>query len=178
MTRAGAADLTRAQLEDEREFLVRSLRDLEDERAVGDLSPEDYATLQDRYTARTAEVLHALDAIAPSPPAAAVTEGSEPRLPARVRRRRRRLLVATGTAAFALLALVAVASATGMRLPGEASSGSPTLGRSQQVQRQLAQAASLEQEGRAADALALYRTVLGEDPTQSQALAESGWLEF
>jgi tetratricopeptide (TPR) repeat protein len=53
--------VTRAELDDERAFLLDSLEDLERERAAGDLSEADYAALRDRYTQRAADVLRALD---------------------------------------------------------------------------------------------------------------------
>ena len=43
-----------AHLEEEREFLLRSLRDLEREREAGDIDDDDYRTLHDDYTARAA----------------------------------------------------------------------------------------------------------------------------
>ena len=49
-------------LEEERDFLLRSLDDLEREREAGDLDDADYATLKDDYTARAAGVLRALAA--------------------------------------------------------------------------------------------------------------------
>ncbi len=49
-------------LEEERDFLLKSLEDLEAERAAGDISEADYVSLRDDYTARAAEVLRALDA--------------------------------------------------------------------------------------------------------------------
>ncbi len=66
-TRAAAARRARldpdelAELEEEREFLARSLRDLDEELAAGDLSPEDHATLRDDYVVRTAAVLRAIE---------------------------------------------------------------------------------------------------------------------
>jgi tetratricopeptide (TPR) repeat protein len=184
------ADLvsSRPALEDEREFLLRSLRDLDAEREAGDLGDEDFRTLHDRYTARTAEVLRALALLA-EPEAGATgaadfgaveAEAADTTTDAgsRPHRRRRRLVLAVGVVAFAGAAVAVVVSATGDRLPGSTATGSPSLGRAQQIQRQLAQGASLEQAGQVVEALRLYRQVLAEDPTQSQALAESGWLEF
>lgn len=49
-------------LEEEREFFLRSLRDLEAERAAGDIDELDYASLRDDYTVRAAEVLRQLAA--------------------------------------------------------------------------------------------------------------------
>lgn len=50
-----------AALEEERDFLLRSLADLERERAAGDVDETDYAALTDDYTARAAAVLRAID---------------------------------------------------------------------------------------------------------------------
>jgi hypothetical protein len=51
----------RAELEEERDFLLRSLDQLEAERDAGELDEDDYRSLKDGYTARAAEVLRALD---------------------------------------------------------------------------------------------------------------------
>ncbi len=50
-------------LEEEREFLLRSLADLDDEYEAGDLEDDDYRSLTDDYTARAAAVLRAIEAI-------------------------------------------------------------------------------------------------------------------
>ncbi|HEY6531118.1 MAG TPA: hypothetical protein VIY72_02355, partial [Acidimicrobiales bacterium] len=52
---------TLAALEEERDFLLRSLDDLEREHDAGDVDDTDYAELKDDYTARAANVLRALD---------------------------------------------------------------------------------------------------------------------
>jgi tetratricopeptide (TPR) repeat protein len=49
-----------AALEDERDFCLRSLRDLEAERDAGDIDDADYEFLKDAYTARAAAALRAL----------------------------------------------------------------------------------------------------------------------
>jgi hypothetical protein len=56
----------RRALEDERDFCLRSLRDLDAERDAGDIDEADYRSLKDAYTARAATALHAL---AGGPPA-------------------------------------------------------------------------------------------------------------
>ncbi len=43
-----------AELEEERRYLLRSLKDLERERAAGDVDDDDYDTLKDGYTVRAA----------------------------------------------------------------------------------------------------------------------------
>lgn len=170
----------RAELDDERSFLLDSLEDLERERAAGDLSQEDYEVLRDRYTRRAAEVLRALQrasstetgpsAVASSPGSGA---GSTP-----ARRRPRTLLVVGLLAVVAAVAVVVVVTQTGARLPGQTATGSVSLSRAAQERRTLAQAQALEVSGDKAGALGLYGQVLAVDPTQPEALAESGWLEF
>ena len=50
-----------AELEDERRFLLRSLRDLDAELAAGDVDAADYETLRDGYTKRAADVLREIE---------------------------------------------------------------------------------------------------------------------
>ena len=49
-----------ASLEEERDFLLRSIDDLEREHAAGDIDEADYQQLSDGYVARTAEVVRAI----------------------------------------------------------------------------------------------------------------------
>ncbi|BAN01281.1 hypothetical protein [Ilumatobacter coccineus] len=51
-----------AELEEERRFLLRSLRDLEKEHDAGDVDDADYETLKDGYTSRAADVLRQIEA--------------------------------------------------------------------------------------------------------------------
>ena len=61
-----------AELEEERRYLLRSLKDLEREREAGDVDAEDYQTLKDGYTVRAAAVLRQIEEgqreLAPKPP--------------------------------------------------------------------------------------------------------------
>ena len=50
-----------ATLEEERSFLLRSLRDLDAEHAAGDVDEHDYVTLRDGYTKRAADVMREID---------------------------------------------------------------------------------------------------------------------
>jgi tetratricopeptide (TPR) repeat protein len=192
--------MTRRPLEDERSFLLRSIEDLDREHAVGDLSDADHAILRDGYVARTAALLRSSPgaptastrsgaAPGPTPPPHPVTAdpSSRPR-PSRAsvggRRsdagtgRRRRVLVVMSTAAVAAGVVWAVAAHLSPRLPGESVTGSIALSGAQQTGRTLAQAETLESRGNAAEAVKLYQAVLRRDPTQEQALAQVGWLEF
>lgn len=104
----------RRQLEEERDFLMRSLDDLELERESGGIDDESYTELHDDYTARAAAVIRTLrDGVD-------VTPARAPRSPQRMRRR---ALLVGGIAVFAVLAGVSLAYALGARLPGQTSSG-------------------------------------------------------
>ncbi|MEA2901110.1 MAG: hypothetical protein QOH36_997 [Actinomycetota bacterium] len=50
-----------AGLEEQRDVLLKSLRDLEQERASGEIGDDDYTVLKDDYTARAAAVLKAIE---------------------------------------------------------------------------------------------------------------------
>jgi tetratricopeptide (TPR) repeat protein len=166
--------VTRHELEDERTFLLRSLADLDREHDAGDLSDEDHAVLRDGYTARTAEVLKSLDGAKDG----GTTTTPEPRA-RRVPAPRRRLLITAGlVVAVVGGALASVLAHVGPRLPGESVTGSVTLTASQQAARTLVQAETDESHGDAADAVKQYQSVLRQEPTQEQALAELGWLEY
>ncbi len=187
MTRVGldtGSSDARRRLEHERDFLLRSIEDLDAERDAGDVSPEDYAAMHADYTARAAAVLRALEepvtGTAPEDvaPADVAPTGEPPADESRPSRRRRRWLLWAAVGLFAVAAVVLVAAEVTSRLPGETSSGSVSLSAAEQLQRTLGQAQVLESEGKDAEALTLYHQVLQQDPTQEQALAESGWLEF
>ena len=151
---------TRAELEEQRHFLLRSLEDLEREWAAGDLDEADYRALRDDYTARAAEVLRSIEEGRPVP--AGRQED----------RRGRRLVAWAVVGAMALSAGLAVAGASGSRLPGETISGEIR----QTTSGQLQQAAQLAQGGQVTEALALYDEVLAADADNVEALSERGLL--
>ena len=66
-----AVDPATRELEEERDFLLRSLADLEAEHDAHDIDDVDYRNLKDDYTARAAAVLRALE----SPPDRPVEPG-------------------------------------------------------------------------------------------------------
>jgi cytochrome c-type biogenesis protein CcmH/NrfG len=104
----------RAQLEQERDFLMKSLDDLELEHESGGIDEESYTQLHDDYTARAAAAIRTLrDGLVA--------------LPAPPRRTRRivraRIATVAVVAVFAVIAGVSLAYALGARLPGQTSSG-------------------------------------------------------
>lgn len=104
-----------ALLEEERNFLLRSLDDLERERTEGNIDPDDYRRLHDDYTARAAAVLRSIrDGVdaRPEPPPAST---------------RRRVFTIGGIVAFALVAAVLLGGTLGERLPGQTATGNQQL---------------------------------------------------
>lgn len=102
-----------SSLQDERDFLLRSLDDLESERAAGAIDDETYATLHADYTARAAAVLRAMsrgdDHVD--------TEAAD------ARAGRLKVGVWIGVVAFAVIAAVSLSYALGARLPGQLVTG-------------------------------------------------------
>jgi tetratricopeptide (TPR) repeat protein len=152
-----------AALEDERDFLLRSLDDLEREHAAGDVDEHDYATLKDDYTARAARTIRAIDS-------------HQARLAAARPPRSRRRLAATVVvvAAFAVLAGVLVAQASGRREAGDTLSGDIR----ESTRSQLSEAVQLASEQRYDEAIEIYDEVLAEQPDNAEALAYKGWFQF
>jgi cytochrome c-type biogenesis protein CcmH/NrfG len=101
----------RQELERERDFLLKSLDDLESERSAGNLDDESYRQLHDDYTARAAAAIRAL------------RDGIDARPVGRPVSWRRRGLVIGAIVALAALSAVTLAAALGARLPGQTSSG-------------------------------------------------------
>jgi len=149
----------RAALEDQRDFLLRSLEDLDCEHEAGDVDERDYAALKDDYTARAAAVLRALGA------------GQAPPAPTPRRPVGRRLAVFAGVLVFAGLAGLLVAQASGRRDAGDLPSGDVR----QSVTEKLNEATRLLSEGDASGAVDLYDEVLADQPANAEALTYRGW---
>jgi tetratricopeptide (TPR) repeat protein len=159
---------SREELEEERDFLLASLRDLEREREAGELSDRDYQALHDDYTARAAVVLKALER-GPSRPA----RSSGGRKPAAPLRTQRPLVITLGVIVLiAALTGGAVAMFSGQRRAGSPITGSLPDTPSGRMQ----QALQLESDGKAAEALKIYDDLLKADPRNVQALSYRGWL--
>lgn len=187
MSAEATATSRRVELEEERDFLLRSLDDLDREHEVGDLADEDHRALKDDYTARAAAVLRTLQAMdRPAPPAEAEADdgtesegsGSPPsatrRPPASPSRRRRwpLLLSVVATVALAGGAGYLVTQSAGERLPGQESSGGPDRG----ARALLQQAIDMDNAGKLVEAAKLYDAVLAEDPENVLALTRRGWV--
>jgi uncharacterized protein (TIGR02996 family) len=100
-----------ASLESERDFLLRSIADLETEREAGNLDDDRYRALKDDYTARAAAVLRSIEESQEAAPAPAPVP------------RKRRLLTGGAVLVFVIGAALALAAATGNRREGQTITG-------------------------------------------------------
>jgi hypothetical protein len=110
-------NLDRDSVEAERDFLLRSLDDLDAERAEGNIDDGTYQTLHDDYTARAAAAIRSLDADTdltpePAPAGSPLT----------------RWLTVGGIVAFAIVAAFLLTRAVGQRHPGQTITGNPQVG--------------------------------------------------
>lgn len=162
--RAGRVDPDAlAALEEERDFLLRSLRDLEDERDAGDIDEADYAQLKDDYTRRAAAAIRSID-------------HQQAELRSRPGMRWRQALVwLVGLALLGGVAGLLIARSAGTRSEGETITG----GTRTSVVTRLNQArALLGEQDRWDDAIDLYDSVIEEQPSNTEALTYLGWLQY
>lgn len=168
-------------LEEERDFLLRSIDDLEAEWAAGDIDEADYEALRDDYTARAAKVLRRLDgrrSPGSGKPASTARQAStstssavERAVAAQAFRRRVRWgLAIAGSVVLAVLAGFLVMRSSGERLPNQAATGNVP-------QTPLDQAEALDEAGKdPVAALKAYDALLATEPNNVEGLAREGWL--
>lgn len=151
-----------AALEDQRDFLLRSLDDLEAEHKAGDVDDEDYETLREGYTARAARVIRTLEA----------QRAHEPEGP----RKPQWLLpvVAVGIASFVVLAGVLLAVFARQRLADDTVTGEIRATADGEVERAVQLASQREYD----DALSVLDDVLEDNPDYAPALAYKGWFQY
>ena len=186
-------------LEEERDFFLRSLRDLEAERAAGDMDDVDYQALKNDYTSRAAALLRRLDPPAEGAAVAggavsggAVSGGEMVGRSAGVRERsaggRRRRGRPRWRLVAVIAAVVAAAGLTGWKI-GQASGpraagdnisgggGSPAGAAlsTAAVARLLVEGQSTAAEN-PVGALKDFNKILAVYPDQPQALTDEGWV--
>lgn len=152
-----------AALGDERDFLLKSLDDLEEEHAAGDVDEHDYATLRDDYTARAARVIRTIERhqareAEPEPGSA----------------RWRKVVMAAGVVVFALACGALVAQASGRREPGDTVTGDIRESSRQRIDEAIVTA----RDGQYDEAIDLLDEVLEDAPENAEALAFKGWFQF
>lgn len=149
-----------AELEEERRFLLGSIRDLEKEHEVGDVDDADFTALRDGYVARAAGVMREIE------------DGRSSLPPAPTRPWWRKLAVPVATLAIALGLGLAVSHFAGQRLPGQTLTGGQPL---DEVTTLLAEArASLAADP--ATAIAKYQKVIDLEADNLEARTYLGWL--
>lgn len=151
-----------AELEEERDHLLSSLRDLEAEHDAGDLDDHDYAELREGYTSRAAAVLRAIEQREAGLAAARGSGRSS---------RGRTAGIVLGVIVFAVLAGVLMASAAGRRTGSDSVTGDirQTCRQGLLEAQELLNAAPVE-------ALKKYDEVLDACPGNAEALTYKGWL--
>ena len=145
-------------LRHEQQFLLRSLRDLDNEREAGDIDDADYAALRDGYIARTAAITRELT-------------GIEAATPSVQRGWLRRILVIVCVIAVAAGSGIWVARQSGQRLPGQSSSGAIE----QSTSGLLATARQLNFSD-PGKAIEVYTQVLKLEPDNPEALTYRSWI--
>lgn len=149
-------------------FLLRSLEDLERERAAGDIDEHDYRVLNDDYTARAADALRGQSRAALA---------TSPRPDRATRPRWTPVVVMGGVIAFAAVAAFAVTRIAGQRAPGETITGGFPSTRQSEVEALLAEARG----GLGTSPVAVLKAldkVLKIDPANPEALAYRGWILY
>ncbi|CAB4363616.1 MAG: hypothetical protein F2681_06590 [Actinobacteria bacterium] len=150
-----------AELEDERSFLLRSIRDIEAEHAAGDVDEHDFTTLRDGYVARASAVLQEIE------------NGRSSLVPKRQQPWWRRVAIIGGTLVVAIALGVFVANSAGQRLPGQSLTGGKP---ADEVAIQLANARqSMGADPKAS--LEAYAKVLEIEPDNVEAITYGAWLK-
>lgn len=148
-----------AQLEEERRFLLRSIDDLERERAAGDVDDHDFTTLYDGYVARAAAVMREID-------------DGKAALPPRERHVGRTVAVVLVTLGFAAFVGWFVARSSGQ----QDASGTAAMLPADEASQQLSMARSAMSSGDFGTAFTAFQRVRELDPTNVEAATYLGWV--
>jgi tetratricopeptide (TPR) repeat protein len=143
---------------EERDFLLRSLDDLDREHAAGDVTDEDYAELRRGYVARTAALQRSITA--------------QTSMPVTASRWRRTVAIIAMASVVAVVLGVGLARSAGERTNAD----SPTGGVPESVNSMLSKARAKTGEGKIDEAVKLYIDVLKQDPDNAEARTYKGWL--
>ncbi len=152
-------------VDEERDFWLASLDDLDDELAAGDLDPEDHRVLVRSYTRRAALALRGAQGQGDRDTAG--------RLQRAKGARGRRLVVLAGLVVIGVVAGVLLALAVGSRHSGDTITGNDAVS---SVPSLLNDAQESFARGDRAEAIAIYDRVLERSPSNPTALAYKGWL--
>lgn len=148
------------ELQQQRKFLLDSIRDLEREHEVGDITADDFQALRDGYVARAATVMREIDG-----------QTAKPTL--RPRKWVRRLVIVAATLAVAVALGLFVAQSAGQRLPGQSLTGGQP---ADEVAVQLAEGRRLLNLRQLTEARVVYERVLQSEPGNVEATTYIAWL--
>ena len=144
-------------MNDEREFWLESLDDLDEELAAGDLEPEDHQVLSRSYTRQAAQALRG-----DQEPSEKADRGGRGKL----------IAVVAGLVVVGVLAGVFLARAVGSRHSGDTITGNDAVSSVPSLLRNAEESAAA---GDLAEAIAIYDRVLERSPSNPTALAYKGW---
>jgi len=146
-------------------FLLDSIRDLDAERAAGDIDDDDYRTLRDDYTRRAARALRA-EARGRTAPVSTPVRRSPGQWAA----------IVVGIVGFAVLLGVLVAQAAGERRSGDGITGAIDRSPTQAAASCINLTVEWQQAGGVpTDAIECYQDVLADDPDNPVALTYLAW---
>lgn len=145
-------------MDDEREFWLESLDDLDEELAAGDLEPGDHQALSRSYTRKAAEAIRGGQEQAQAPDG-----GGRGKLTA----------VMAGLVVVGVVAGVLLARAVGSRHSGDTITGNDAVTSVPGLLRNAEESAAA---GDLDEAIAIYDRVLERSPSNPNALAYKGWL--
>lgn len=152
-----------AALEEERTFLLRSLDDLDAEFAAGDIDEADYEGLKDDYTRRAAEVIRSIDA----------RQAAFRRAPGV--RWRQVLVWLVGLAILGGLSGALIARSSGARSGNDTITGGV---RQSEITRLNEAQTLFSDPERWDDAIAIYDSVIDDNPSSTEALTYRAWLRY
>ncbi len=161
----------RWQLEDGISSLRRSIADAELEHAAGELESDELDRIVRRDSAKLIDLEAELVLLEPE-------REPEPQQLAVVAEGRRVWKRNLGIVLIVAAVVVALLAFTGIRLPGSTGTGGAVVNRVQRVADLTAQGEAAAASGDTGGALALFTKVLALEPTNAEALAESGWLTY
>lgn len=163
------AESRESALERERDFLLGSLRDLEEEHEAGDLDEDDFVELRSDYVARAADTIRALQSTAVV--GAAPNGGG--RTSVRTGRSWTRIVLwVLGTVLLATVAGVVLADFSGSRGATDQITGDIR----ESVRARLFDAREAMGDQDLNRAIAIYDDVLTDEPSNAEALTYRGWL--
>jgi tetratricopeptide (TPR) repeat protein len=165
------------ELQERKDFLLRSIDDLEREHEAGDLTDADYNLLHRDYSRRAADVLKELDGV--DAPTAQAEPPTELELAIARKARLLRVFAWAGIAAFAVFSGVAVAKIAGLRTGKDSLTGTVRSAGANTTSAKVEQLIRTGRDKMATDPVTAIRSfdeAVALDPTQVEALTYGGWL--